>query len=184
MLVTSIFFLSDDLEHIQLLYHTEAVSRVPCGCPTFTMAATTISMIDPLERLPYELWVKTFQCVVSDRREGTLPYLAVSQKWSQTILEEPSLWTSIIIDGDIDEVVRIYIFLHLSRDHLLDVTVMGLVTLVTQLDDGLQVALEQGHRIRSLTLSDKLGRRGSIHLHRHEVKCSGTCSNPLRIIRR
>ncbi len=40
-----------------------------------TMAATAIRTTDPLERLPYEIWVNIFQRVASDRPEGhpTIP---------------------------------------------------------------------------------------------------------------
>ena len=120
------------------------------------MATTAIGTTDPLECFPYEIWVNVFQFVVSDRPEGPLPYLAVSQKWSQAILEEPSLWTSIIIDDSADEDARICTFLYLSKDHLLDVTVMDPIARL----DGIQAVLEQGHRINSLTISRNMWRAG------------------------
>jgi len=113
------------------------------------MAATSI---DPLEHLPYEICANILQCLSSDAPEGPLPYIGVSQRWSRAILEEPNLWTSVIIDESADEDARIRTFLYLSRDHLLDVTVIAPFARL----DGLRAVLEEAHRIRSFRISTGL----------------------------
>jgi hypothetical protein len=76
---------------------------------------------DPLERFPYEIWQDCFRLAISDEAHGPLPYLAVSTKWNETILQDPSFWTTIIIDDGEDQDARIYTFLFLSKTLLLDV---------------------------------------------------------------
>lgn len=80
---------------------------------------------DPLERFPYEIWQDCFRLAISDAAHGPLPYLAVSTKWNETILHDPSFWTTIIIDDREDQDARIYTFLCLSKTLLLDVEYRG-----------------------------------------------------------
>jgi len=80
---------------------------------------------DPLERFPAEIWQECFRLAISDDAHGPLPYLAVSTKWHETILDVPSLWTTIIIDDGEDQDARIYTFLLLSKTLLLDVEYKG-----------------------------------------------------------
>lgn len=61
--------------------------------------------------------------------------------------------------------MRICTFLHLSRDHLLDVTVMCPFTRL----DGFQATLEQGHRIRSLRVSEIWWRTGIGRIDIHKI---------------
>jgi hypothetical protein len=99
---------------------------------------------DPLERFPYEIWQDCFRLAISDAADGPLPYLAVSTKWNETILHDPSFWTTIIIDDGEDQDARIYTFLCLSKTLLLDVETWGF--------DGFPGIIEGcSSRIRSIT---------------------------------
>lgn len=76
---------------------------------------------DPIQQLPYDVWIECIKFAVVDDPVGPLPYLAVSPEWSRNLMEEPSLWTTIVIYNGEDEAARIHIFLHLSQNYLLDV---------------------------------------------------------------
>lgn len=58
---------------------------------------------------------------IEETASGPLPYLAVASRWSETILDSPPLWSTIVIEDGEDEVARVHTFLHLSANHLIDV---------------------------------------------------------------
>jgi hypothetical protein len=78
--------------------------------------------IDPLERLPYEIFIKILLelrysgSILSTAMIDLLPFTMVSMKWRDCILSEPLLWNEIHINYGYHEYLTIPLQLHLSRD--------------------------------------------------------------------
>lgn len=107
----------------------------------------TPAMPDPLERLPYELWVDCLYFASIGSSDGPLPYLAVSSKWSQSLIVEPTLWTTVHVNDKEDAAARIHAFLHLSGGRLLDIVIHDAVL------EHFELIMPHAQRIRAL-LSD------------------------------
>jgi hypothetical protein len=113
-----------------------------------TIAAVNSKTKDPLIRLPYEPWLQCLSLATRDSAEGPLPYLAVSNHWSEAILSSPTLWTQIVINNGEDEEARLHTFLHLSASLLLDV-----VCAVDGHVQSLQLLAQSRMKIRSLVVN-------------------------------
>jgi len=61
---------------------------------------------DPIERLPYELWVKVLEEALLKERYGcvfisteiSISLTSVSSKWRHSIRSTPHLWSDIVVD--------------------------------------------------------------------------------------
>lgn len=102
----------------------------------------------PLSRLPYDIWFSCLQFTIGDSADGPLPYLMVSTHWSDCILASPGLWTTIVINGGEDELVRIYTFLQLSRPLFLNVICESGLN-----EESLRIVATEHRRVRSLRCS-------------------------------
>lgn len=65
--------------------------------------STRLVTYDPIRRFPYDVWTECIKLAMADDSAGPLPYLAVSPEWSRNLIEEPSFWTTIVIDNGEDE---------------------------------------------------------------------------------
>jgi hypothetical protein len=64
------------------------------------------------------------EMAIGGQVNGPLEYMAVSTAWQRHLLDTPSFWTQIYILNTEDEMARISVFLHLSKESLLYVDVM------------------------------------------------------------
>jgi hypothetical protein len=64
-------------------------------------------MPDPLDALPYEIWIWCISLSIDGRLAGPLELLAVSRRWDGLLLNTPSLWSQIYIQNREDEMVFI-----------------------------------------------------------------------------
>lgn len=111
-----------------------------------TLQVCPITMTDPLDRLPYDLWVKCICLATYNVADGPLLLLAVSQRWQANVLETPEVWTYIEINNSVDEDVRIHTFCHLSGQCLFDVRIiLPLINL-----KALSLIKEAGTRLRTI----------------------------------
>lgn len=104
---------------------------------------------DPIERLPYETWLEVLLFAIEHSAAGPLPYLAISSRWQQVILESPPLWAAIVLDGSEDQDPRAVTFLHLSVQHPIDVYYSNPENYGSISDR----ILQEAYRIRSLTIT-------------------------------
>jgi hypothetical protein len=104
--------------------------------------------IDPLIRLPYEIWCECISFAIADLAEGPLPLVQVSSRWSEAILDTPSLWTTVIIDHGEDEAARIHTFLSLSKNQTLDVRVL----VPLSHSENLEIVVSEASRLRSFSI--------------------------------
>jgi hypothetical protein len=81
-------------------------------------------MPDPLDALPYEVWIWCITLSINGRHAGPLELLGVSRRWGRLLLDTPSLWNQIYIQNGEDEVARISTFLHLSKKCSLHVDIL------------------------------------------------------------
>jgi hypothetical protein len=81
-------------------------------------------MHDPLDALPYEIWIWCITLAIDGRQVGPLELLAVSRRWEMLLLDTPSLWNQIYVQNGEDEIARISTFLHLSRKCSLHVDIL------------------------------------------------------------
>jgi hypothetical protein len=105
-------------------------------------------MPDPLEALPNEIWTMCMEIVIDGQVNGPLEYMSVSTAWQRLFLGTPSLWTQIYIQNTEDELARISVFLHLSKESLLSVDVMT-VHLPT---DSMRLILENISRVFDISI--------------------------------
>lgn len=88
---------------------------------------------DPLNYLPYEVWVECLHLAISDEPTGPLSLLEVSSNWMKKITTSPELWSRIYIDNGEDQLARAETFLTLSEPVRID--------LVVEASDELQLKL-------------------------------------------
>jgi hypothetical protein len=107
-----------------------------------------LKMTDPLDALPYEVWVWCITFAIDGRKDGPLELLAVSSRWAGVLLDTPSLWNQIYIENGEDEIARICTFLYLSRGCSLHVDIMtGLPSL-----DSLQLIVDHVSRVSTISI--------------------------------
>ena len=104
---------------------------------------------DPLQILPYELWVKCITLYARQQPEGALPLLAVSSEWQSRLLETPEIWTSIYLDGGHDEQSRVQCFFHLSKSFPIEI-------ILDKVSGALEIAIKHRDRISLLTFKTRL----------------------------
>ncbi|KIM29164.1 hypothetical protein M408DRAFT_22975 [Serendipita vermifera MAFF 305830] len=81
------------------------------------------NLSDPLNYLPYELWVECIHLAISDEPTGPLSLLEVSSNWTKKITAAPELWSRIHIDTGDDLLARAETFLCLSEPVRIDLVV-------------------------------------------------------------
>lgn len=100
------------------------MNSVPIMASAATLENLPVNRTDPLDRLPYDLWVKCICFATYNMADGPLPLLAVSRRWQANLLETPQVWTYIEISNSEDEELRIHTFLYLSGQCLFDVRII------------------------------------------------------------
>jgi hypothetical protein len=107
---------------------------------------------DPLQILPYDVWVLCMRFYVRDQPEGALPLLAVSQAWQADLLDIPEIWATIYFDGALDEERRAEVFFFLSKHEPIEL-------ILDRNSGGLRTPIKHGDRIRSLVFRTKYEKR-------------------------
>jgi hypothetical protein len=105
-------------------------------------------MSDPLEALPYELWVFCIAFVIDGNQAGPLELFGVSTSWDKALLDTPSLWSQIYILNEEDEMARVSTFLYLSKGCSLHVH----ITTVPLTLGSLQLAAENIARVKAISI--------------------------------
>jgi hypothetical protein len=105
-------------------------------------------MPDPLQALPTELWSLCIEFAIAGRLAGPLDFTMVSRSWESALLSSPLLWTQIYIQNSEDEIARITIFLHLSKQSPLHVDVMTVLPSV----ESLRLVAEHISRVRTISI--------------------------------
>jgi hypothetical protein len=106
-------------------------------------------MTDPLDALPYEIWIWCIAFSIDEQRDGPLELLAVSRRWDRALLDCPSLWNQIYVENGEDEIARISTFLYLSRGCSLHVDIM---TALPDTMDSLQLIANQISRVSTISI--------------------------------
>jgi hypothetical protein len=125
-----------------ILYRHE---RNPCSSHSPDLV---LKMTDPLDALPYEIWIWCMTFAVDGRKDGPLELLAVSRRWAGVLLDTPSLWNQIYIENGEDEMARIATFLRLSRGCSLHVDIM---TALPNLDS-VQLIVDHISRVSTISI--------------------------------
>jgi hypothetical protein len=105
-------------------------------------------MPDPLDALPYEIWIWCITLAIDGRQAGPLELLAVSGRWERLLLDTPSLWSQICIQNGEDEITRISTFLYLSRKCSLHVDI--LTSVLSR--DSLRLIAEHISRVTTISI--------------------------------
>ena len=104
-------------------------------------------MPDPVDALPYEIWIWCIAFSIDGRHAGPQELLAVSRRWGKLLLETPSLWTQIYIQNGEDEIFRISTFLSLSGKCSLHVNILTSVP-----TRGLHLIAEHISRVTTISI--------------------------------
>jgi hypothetical protein len=105
-------------------------------------------MPDPIDVLPYELWISCITLAISGLEAGPLELLAVSRRWERLLLDTPSFWSHIYVLNGEDEIARISVFLYFSRGCSLHVDIMTALPSM----DGLQLVANQISRVATISI--------------------------------
>lgn len=105
-------------------------------------------MSDPLRILPYEIFIKCIFLATREVPDGPLESTLVSQHWQAVLVDSPLLWSTIFLLNTEDEISRVSAFLHLSKEHALDVYIRTMLPT----EEGLQLLKPHQHRIKKITM--------------------------------
>ncbi|KIM23889.1 hypothetical protein M408DRAFT_27487 [Serendipita vermifera MAFF 305830] len=104
--------------------------------------------VDPIEKLPYELWTRCLRICACDQPDGPLALLAVSRAWESWLMAAPEVWTTIYLDGGPDESWRVGSFFHFSKPLLVEVVIDASSTM-------LSIVAQYQERIKSFIFPPK-----------------------------
>jgi hypothetical protein len=121
-----------------------SASTILCSC----RREIKFKMSDPLRKLPNELWSLCIKFAIIGRATGPLDFITVSRHWGSALLDSPSLWTQIYIQNGEDEMARISLFLHLSKQCQVHVDIMTVLPTV----DSLRLVAEHISRVRTISI--------------------------------
>jgi hypothetical protein len=105
-------------------------------------------MPDPLDALPYEIWIWCITLSIDGQHAGPLELLGVSRRWDGLLLDTPFLWNKIYIQNGEDEIAKISTFLHLSKKCSLHVDI--LTSVLTR--DSLRLIAEHMYRVTTISI--------------------------------
>ena len=122
-------------------------------------------MVDPLDALPYELWIWCIEFAIDGRKAGPLELLSVSKRWDIVLLDTPSLWAQIYVENGEDEIARISTFLYLSRKCSLHVDIMTALPML----DSLELIADHLSRISTISIRPSVADTvTALHMQRWE----------------
>lgn len=105
------------------------------------------SRFDPLIILPFDLWLEILEHILSNNPDLIFNLLFLSRAWNRTILQTPRLWKDLVLGDEEDATCKAYLFLALSSDLPVTVTIKSSAVEKEQI---YSLLIEASHRILEL----------------------------------